>query len=71
MKRILLFSAYLIFCMSSLLAQVGQPRTDFAVGVNAGIAMNRMSFKPSIRQKFKIGPVVGLTARYTCENTST
>lgn len=67
MKHILLFSAYLIFCMSSLLAQVGQPRTDFAVGVNAGIAMNRMSFKPSIRQKFKIGPVVGLTARYTCE----
>ncbi|MBQ7461059.1 MAG: PorT family protein [Bacteroidaceae bacterium] len=49
------------------MAQVGEPRTDLAVGVNGGLAMNTMSFKPAIRQGMKMGLNMGFTARYTCE----
>lgn len=52
---------------SMVMAQVGQPRTDLAVGVNGGLAMNTMSFKPSIKQGMKLGMTMGMTARYTCE----
>ena len=55
------------FILPSLYAQVGEPRTDLAVGVNGGLAMNTMSFKPSIKQSMKMGLNMGVTARYTCE----
>ena len=48
-------------------AQVGEPRTDLAVGMSGGFVMNTMSFKPSIKQASKMGATMGLTARYTCE----
>lgn len=63
-----IFSCLLLLSFSfPLRAQVGEPRTDLAVGINAGLAMNTMSFKPSVRQSMRFGPTVGLTARYTCE----
>lgn len=54
------------FSMSSH-AQVGEMRNDFAIGFNGGYLMNRVSFDPTIRQKFKPGPTFGFTARYVCE----
>ena len=48
-------------------AQIGQPRSGISIGVNAGIAMNKLSFDPTIKQKWHIGPTVGLTARFTSE----
>lgn len=54
------------FCISSY-AQVGEMRNDFAIGFNGGYLMNRVSFDPTIRQKFKPGPTFGFTARYVCE----
>lgn len=48
-------------------AQVGQPRTDFAVGVNGGYLINRVSFTPTIKQKWKGGETFGISLRYTCE----
>ncbi len=65
--------SFIFFCLllsahlSPLSAQVGQPRTDLAIGINGGFVMNRVSFKPSIKQSFKNGMTFGLTARYTCE----
>ena len=56
-----------VCCRLSLLAQVGEPRTDLAVGVNGGFVMNRVSFNPSVKQTFKNGATFGLTVRYTCE----
>ncbi|MCM1108066.1 MAG: PorT family protein [Clostridium sp.] len=48
-------------------AQIGDRRTDFAVGVNGGYTMNQVSFDPSIKQTWKGAPTFGLTMRYTCE----
>lgn len=65
-----LFLAFLLFAPCSLLhlkAQVGKPRTDLALGVGGGFVMNRVTFNPAIKQSFKNGMTMGITARYTCE----
>jgi len=48
-------------------AQVGEYRSDLAIGVNGGYALNRVSFDPTIKQLFHGGMTGGLTIRYTCE----
>ena len=48
-------------------AQVGEYRTDFAVGVNGGYMMNKISFQPDVSQDMMGGLTGGLTLRYTCE----
>lgn len=59
-----------VCCLLSVItasAQVGQSRTDLAVGINGGFVMNRVTFSPSVKQKLKNGMTMGFTARYTCE----
>lgn len=48
-------------------AQVGEYRSDFAVGVGAGWMLTRMDFDPSIKQNYKQSPTIGISARYICE----
>jgi hypothetical protein len=48
-------------------AQVGEYRTDFAVGVNAGYAMSNVGFLPEVPQGWLGGMTGGLTVRYTSE----
>lgn len=48
-------------------AQVGEGRNDFAIGGNAGMVMDKISFEPTIGQSWKMGSTFGFTARYTCE----
>lgn len=60
---LLLLSA---FCMSAL-AQIGERRTDFAVGGSAGYSMSKVDFVPTIKQEYKGSPTFGLTARYISE----
>ena len=48
-------------------AQVGAHRNDFSVGVSGGYTLNKVSFNPSIKQKFKGAPEFGFAARYICE----
>ena len=67
MKRLLLLFFVVCCPLSLLFAQVGEPRTDFALGASGGFVMNKVSFKPSVKQSFKPGATVGFTARYTCE----
>ena len=69
MKRLLLISFFqlLAFNFHLLMAQVGQPRTDLAIGINGGMDWNRVNFSPSVKQKMKSGMTIGFTARYTCE----
>lgn len=50
-----------------LSAQVGEYRTDLAVGVNAGYMMSSIGFVPEVPQKQLGGLTGGLTIRYTCE----
>lgn len=49
------------------LAQVGEARHDFAIGINGGYLINKVSFQPTIKQNWKGGETFGLTMRYTCE----
>lgn len=65
-KFILLILSCFISCMNTQ-AQVGETRNDFALGVNGGCVFNRVSFNPTIKQSFKQGTSLGVTARYVCE----
>lgn len=68
LKYIIYYSLFIIYSGVSVHAQVGQPRTDLAIGGGGGFVMNRMQFSPSVfKQSLKNGMTMGLTARYTCE----
>lgn len=67
MKRTLFILALLTSFCVSLLAQVGHPRRDLAVGISGGYVMNKMDFSPSIKQGMHGGLTFGGTVRYTCE----
>lgn len=62
----LILLALLAFAPSSR-AQIGTQRNDWAVGVNAGVGLNQVSFTPGIRQDYRTGTIAGFTARYTSE----
>lgn len=57
----------LLLCPLRLMAQVGEHRSDLAIGVNGGYVMNRVTFNPTIKQSLHPGLTFGVTARYTCE----
>lgn len=50
-----------------LRAQVGEYRTDLAVGVNGGYVMSNVAFTPDVPQNLLGGMTGGFTIRYTCE----
>lgn len=66
MRRFLPF-LLLLALTPTLMAQVGLPRRDLAVGLSGGYALNKVSFNPTIKQKFHGGITFGTTIRYTCE----
>lgn len=49
------------------MAQLGEPRNNLAIGLNAGMNMNKVTFSPSIKQKSQPGMAFGVTARYMSE----
>lgn len=63
----LCLAASALLLASSLHAQVGTIYNDFAVGVNGGCMLNKVSFNPTIKQNYHIGTTFGVTMRYTCE----
>ena len=52
---------------AAAMAQVGERRTDLALGINGGWVMNKMDFQPTIKQNMKGGATMGVTARFICE----
>ena len=48
-------------------AQVGEYRTDLALGLSAGYVSSNVGFVPEVPQNRLGGMTFGLTARYTCE----
>lgn len=64
--RYILFFLEFILCLKAN-AQVGEHRSDLALGISGGYALNQMTFSPSIKQNWKGGMLLGATARYTCE----
>ena len=70
MKRLyilLLIFSFFQFLIIPARAQVGEYRTDLAVGFNAGYMMSSVGFVPEVPQKNLGGLTGGLTVRYTCE----
>ena len=67
--RLVLTVGFLFSCflMTPLRAQVGEYRTDLAIGVNAGYMLSSVGFVPDVPQKQLGGLTGGLTVRYTCE----
>lgn len=63
------FAIGILACMFAFpaMAQVGELRNNWAIGVNGGLNMSSVSFEPSIKQNSKNGMAMGLTARYMCE----
>lgn len=62
-----LLTAALFLLPPALYAQIGEPRSGIAVGLNAGMVMNKVSFDPTIKQGWHTGPTIGVTARFTSE----
>ena len=60
-------SALACFLTLPIMAQLGEERSNLAVGVNLGMNMTKVDFSPRIKQKSHNGMAFGLTARYMCE----
>lgn len=52
---------------SVAVAQVGEYRTDLALGFNGGYVMSNIDFIPKVPQTMLGGTTFGVSARYTCE----
>lgn len=50
-------------------AQIGDLRNNWAIGINGGVNLNKVSFTSEVRVKeqMQIGPAFGITARYISE----
>ena len=66
MRRVLLFCLFAFLPLTAV-AQVGEYRTDLAVGVTAGYMSSTVAFVPEVPQKRLGGVIAGLAVRYTCE----
>lgn len=51
----------------SICAQIGEYRTDFAVGFNGGYVSSNVGFTPEVPQQQHMGATMGFSMRYTCE----
>lgn len=67
MKRLLSLLILACALANTCQAQIGENRSDLAVGVNGGYLLNTVGFNPTIKQNFHGGTTFGLTVRYTCE----
>lgn len=53
--------------LTASMAQVGDHRSELAVGINGGMVMNNVGFLPKVPQDMHRGKTFGLTVRYTSE----
>lgn len=65
-KRVAIFIAA-VCAAGSAMAQIGEYRNEFAVGVNGGVSLASVSFVPTVPQGQLVGKTAGLTLRYTGE----
>ena len=69
MRMVRVLTVLLAFHLSVVTAsaQVGEYRTDFAMGVTAGYLSSKVAFVPEVPQNRLGGVIGGLAFRYTCE----
>ncbi len=59
-----------LFCMllsTAAVAQVGELRSNLAIGFNGGYNLSKVDFSPTIKQNLQPGLTGGFTLRYTTE----
>jgi hypothetical protein len=66
MRRLLTIS-FLTLMPLSLIAQVGEHRSEMAVGINGGYVFSTVGFMPEVNQSQHGGITGGITFRYTSE----
>ena len=66
MKKLVISLMACLWALPSM-AQLGEVRNNFALGVNLGMNMNKVTFSPQIKQKSHNGMAFGVTARYMSE----
>ena len=67
MKRLFFIFSLFHFFIAMAVAQVGEYRTDLAIGGSAGYVMSNVGFVPDVPQKMLGGVTAGFSVRYTCE----
>lgn len=67
MKRLLTILTLLSLTAVSATAQVGDARNTLSLGVNGGIGTSKVSFIPTIKQTYSLGPTFGVSLRHVSE----
>ena len=69
MNRLKLFLCFFVLLswVTKSWAQTGEPRSEIAVGFNAGMVLNTVMFTPTIKLTQLPGPTLGATLRVTSE----
>ena len=67
MKRLLLSLFIAVLSFHQVSAQIGEYRSEFAIGGGAGIVLSNVGFMPEVPQKMHEGRIGGLSFRYTSE----
>lgn len=66
-KSLLIAAVLTVAIALPSVAQVGELRHNFSVGINGGVNLNKASFTPTIKQESLMGMTGGITARYISE----
>lgn len=66
-KHIIAVVVLSICSLTTVQAQIGEHRSDFAIGVNGGYVLSKVGFTPTVQQKQHGGITGGLSLRYVCE----
>lgn len=66
-KQIIAVVALSICSLTTVQAQIGEHRSDFAIGVNGGYVLSKVGFTPTVQQKQHGGITGGVSLRYVCE----
>ena len=66
-KQIIASAILVVSVALPVSAQIGEPRSNFSIGINGGANYNTVSFNPTIKQNGLLGITGGLTARYISE----
>ncbi|MEG1839101.1 MAG: porin family protein [Bacteroidaceae bacterium] len=62
----ILFIILLSFSLP-ITAQMGEQRSNWAIGINGGVNLNSVTFNPKIKENLLLGTTGGITARYISE----
>lgn len=66
-KHIIAVVVLSVCSLTTVQAQIGEHRSDFAIGVNGGYVLSKVGFTPTVQQKQHGGITGGLSLRYVCE----